>query len=346
MARTLLLCVAAIRTAAAVSAKCGALGPTDVVVFIDLQNCFMEQRPYAGEGAPRYAVAASDLDSDGINIPDGPLRTVDSKSIIPVANDWIARADSAGSPVIFTLDWHPADHCSFCNIQAGGVAAPFFCYSGSVIVHAYNESMRCTDPVSERDWAFQQYYQWASHCVAGSFGARLDPFLQAPADATYVKLGVETRADSYSGFDSGRISTSTGAHDVIAGGGADSLADLAPTSQDLRTTIEGFGGRRLFLMGLATDYVVKNTMLDAIGANDGMPETYEPSGAQCTEMPSAFSARGTPPRSSTESTSLPRACYTQVRAQPPARRGGAGHPRRRWHARHLPAALPARQGAV
>ena len=40
MARTLLLCVAAIRTAAAVSAKCSALGPTDVVVFIDLQNCF------------------------------------------------------------------------------------------------------------------------------------------------------------------------------------------------------------------------------------------------------------------------------------------------------------------
>ena len=35
------------------------------------------------------------------------------------------------------------------------------------------------------------------------------------------------------------------------------------------------GVRRLFIMGLATDFVVRDTMLDALGANEGMPESYE-----------------------------------------------------------------------
>ena len=35
------------------------------------------------------------------------------------------------------------------------------------------------------------------------------------------------------------------------------------------------GVRRLFIMGLATDFVVRDTMLDALGANEGMPANYE-----------------------------------------------------------------------
>ena len=250
-----------------VSAECSRLHPTDAVLLIDMQNCFMEERAVRTGQAPSYSL-------EGFNdtLPSGPLQVADSTGIIDVANEWMGLATEAGAKTMITLDWHPADHCSFCNIESGGVAAPFFCYSGSVIVHAYNESLRCVDAVSSRDWDYQQYYQWASHCVAGSFDARLDPYLAPPDDAIYVKLGVHRAADSYSGFDGGRKSAAA-PHDTQQD--ADSLANLDDAAIDLDSLITSNGVRRLFMMGLATDFVVKNTMLDSIGANDAMPTTYE-----------------------------------------------------------------------
>ena len=253
-----------------VSSECSRLHPTDAVLLIDMQNCFMEERPVRDGGTPGYGLDASMMVANG-TLRAGPLQVADSSSIIDVGNEWMDLAASAGAQVLITLDWHPADHCSFCNVQYGGVSPPFFCYSGSVIVHAYNASLRCIDAVSERDWSAQQYYQWSSHCVAGSFGARLDPYLRPPADAMFIKLGVHHSRDSYSAFDGGRRRAAP-PHDTQATG--DSLANLDDASVDLESLVSGGGVRRLFLMGLATDFVVKNTMLDSIGANSEMPPTY------------------------------------------------------------------------
>ena len=43
---------------------------------------------------------------------------------------------------------------------------------------------RCQDAISEAAYASQAYFQWPSHCVAGSFDSRLDPALRVPDDAT------------------------------------------------------------------------------------------------------------------------------------------------------------------
>lgn len=76
---------------------------------------------------------------------------------------------------------------------------------------------------------------WPVHCVANSPGAALHPGLEVPLDALIINKGEDAAAEAYSGFDG------TG------------LAEM------LRTR----GVTRVFVCGLATDYCVKQTALDA-----------------------------------------------------------------------------------
>ncbi len=80
---------------------------------------------------------------------------------------------------------------------------------------------------------------WPDHCVQNSQGAKFHPNLQVRGQ-NFVK-GTNPAADSYSGFfdDDG---TSTGLHDYLA---------------SIKVT-------QVFICGLATDYCVKFTALDAL----------------------------------------------------------------------------------
>jgi len=78
---------------------------------------------------------------------------------------------------------------------------------------------------------------WPVHCVAGSDGARFAPGLQL-ADAVVVSKATTVDVDAYSAFNG------TG------------LAD----------TLRERGIRRLVVCGLATDYCVLNTVVDALAA--------------------------------------------------------------------------------
>jgi nicotinamidase/pyrazinamidase len=79
---------------------------------------------------------------------------------------------------------------------------------------------------------------WPVHCVAGTHGAAFDPRLDLRKIDSVVDKGVDRETDGYSGF------------------AATGLAD------DLRV----HGVRRVFVCGLATDYCVKATALDASAA--------------------------------------------------------------------------------
>lgn len=76
---------------------------------------------------------------------------------------------------------------------------------------------------------------WPAHCVADSEGAEFAPALRLPPDVTVAAKGTAREADAYSAF--GRT--------------------------DLHAWLQARGVRRLFVGGLATDYCVRSTVLDA-----------------------------------------------------------------------------------
>lgn len=88
---------------------------------------------------------------------------------------------------------------------------------------------------------------WPPHCVQGTAGASLHPGLRLPSGAALVSKGTGPEEDAYSCFQ------------ARAADGTDFAALLARR-----------GIRRLFVGGLATDYCVKATVLDARRAGLGV----------------------------------------------------------------------------
>lgn len=83
---------------------------------------------------------------------------------------------------------------------------------------------------------------WPIHCVQNSFGARFAPGLAVAQIDKVVQKGTDPEIDSYSGFFDNDQRKATELHEYL----------------------QGQGVRTLYVMGLATDYCVKFTVLDAL----------------------------------------------------------------------------------
>jgi len=131
----------------------------------------------------------------------------------------------------------------------GTLAVP----EGDAIIPVLNKYIKIfssgTLPVfASRDWHpkktthFKEFGgPWPAHCVQESHGARFHPVLRLPESAIILSKGMDPEADSYSAFQA-----------VDAQG--NEFADLLKT----------FSIKELFVGGLATDYCVRWTVLDAL----------------------------------------------------------------------------------
>lgn len=84
---------------------------------------------------------------------------------------------------------------------------------------------------------------WPPHCVQGTPGAALHPALVLPALTQVVSKGMDPEEDAYSCFQA-----------------------RAEQGGEFASLLAGRGIQRLFVGGLATDYCVKATALDALRA--------------------------------------------------------------------------------
>jgi nicotinamidase/pyrazinamidase len=137
----------------------------------------------------------------------------------------------------------------FC--AGGALAAP----GGDDIIPALNRHLadartREIAVYATRDWHpaktshFKEYGgAWPPHCVQGTPGAQFHPDLKLPPDAIIVNKGDDPQRHGYSAFD-GHTSD-----------GKTLLDDL----RDRRIT-------RVYVMGIATDYCVRESALDALRA--------------------------------------------------------------------------------
>ena len=135
-----------------------------------------------------------------------------------------------------------------------------FCPGGALAVehgdlvvqtlNAYSERFQALQlPVyASRDWHparskhFKEYGGvWPPHCVAGSAGAEFRSDLQLPANDSIVTKGVSPEDEGYSAFD-GQL----------------------PDGQRFGDRLEQDGVGRLYIGGLATDYCVRASALDAL----------------------------------------------------------------------------------
>lgn len=83
---------------------------------------------------------------------------------------------------------------------------------------------------------------WPDHCVQGTAGAAFAPGLEMNRVEAIVRKGTDPAIDSYSGFFDNGHRKSTGLGDYL----------------------EGRGATDVYVLGLATDYCVKFTALDAL----------------------------------------------------------------------------------
>jgi len=128
-------------------------------------------------------------------------------------------------------------------LPGGGLAVP----GGEHVVAPLNACIevfqaRALPVVATRDWhpaghcSFAaQGGPWPPHCVAGTTGAAFAHALRLPRSALVVSKGTAVDRDAYSGF----------------------------AGTDLDARLRGAGVTRLVVGGLATDYCVLNTVLDA-----------------------------------------------------------------------------------
>ena len=136
---------------------------------------------------------------------------------------------------------------------AGGLAVA----GGDAIVPKVNEAIAAAVEagalvVATQDWHPESTPHfakdggiWPVHCVGGTWGAELQPRLDLPVDATRVRKG-QHGEDGYSGFTM---------RDPITG-------EETPT--ELEGLLRERDIERVVVCGLATDYCVKATALDAV----------------------------------------------------------------------------------
>jgi nicotinamidase/pyrazinamidase len=115
--------------------------------------------------------------------------------------------------------------------------------------------------IATRDWhpadhsSFaEQGGPWPVHCVAGTQGAQLHPDLDRTRIDIVVDKGQDVKTDGYSGF----------------------------AGTDLEEILRERGITQVTVAGLATDYCVKNTALDALRA--GFEVTVDSTAARGVEV--------------------------------------------------------------
>ena len=131
----------------------------DALVVVDMQNDFM---------------------------PGGSLAVENGDAFLDQVNSMMSMFKEHDLPVVFTQDWHPADHASFASQHPG--KQPFDTHEAPGI-----------GPVL-----------WPDHVVQGTRGAEFHPGLGDRFAEAVIRKGYRKGMDSYSGFLENDHATETG----------------------------------------------------------------------------------------------------------------------------------------
>jgi nicotinamidase/pyrazinamidase len=162
----------------------------------------------------------------------GALAVADGDAVVKPLNALASRINASGGLVVASQDWHPLRHVSFASAHEGKnvydtVAVP---------LKASGNSKR-REPLPD---AVDQTL-WPDHCVQGSAGAAFHDDLDLRPVRFIIRKGTGEALDSYSAFFE---------NDRLSSTGLDGL-------------LRGLGISTVFIGGLALDYCVFYSALDA-----------------------------------------------------------------------------------
>jgi nicotinamidase-related amidase len=159
--------------------------------------------------------------------PTGSLAVSDGRTIAPLINHLLTLPFALK---VATKDWHPADHISFAANHAAPNNVPF-------------ESMvDILNPLGGEEK--QTTRLWPVHCVQNTHGAKLVPELNVDKVDVIVEKGQDKRVEMYSAF------TAPFYEPMVA-------------KSELASILKAKGITHVYVVGLAADYCVKFSALDA-----------------------------------------------------------------------------------
>lgn len=170
---------------------------------------------------------------------NGSLAVQDGRTLTPLINNLLSQPGFVTR--IATLDYHPADHISFASNHPPPNNRPFESF------------IEMKNPAPDRKTESKPQQLWPVHCVAGSPGAELIPEIDAGRIDLFVQKGRHPQVEMYSAF-------------ADAFGNQDPAVTAQSVNVDITSVLEKKGVTDVFVVGLAGDYCVKCTAVDAVKA--------------------------------------------------------------------------------
>ncbi|KAH6883052.1 pyrazinamidase/nicotinamidase-like protein [Alternaria rosae] len=159
--------------------------------------------------------------------PNGALAVTGGRNIVPIINEFLTYPFTLK---VATKDFHPPDHVSFASNHSPPNNKPF------------ESTFTIKNPNNPDET--QETRLWPDHCVQGTKGSELLPELDVSKVDHIVEKGQDKRVEMYSAF-------------------ADPFKRPSVAKSGLAETLRKAEITDVFVVGLAGDYCVKYTAIDA-----------------------------------------------------------------------------------
>jgi nicotinamidase/pyrazinamidase len=172
-------------------------------------------------------------------MPDGALAVKDAGKILEPLNTLASIVKQRGGTVLATQDWHPMGHISFASTHGKQSGDSILIPIHDSAIQKYNEEFpQLHDTIP----AATQQILWPDHCIQLSQGADFHKDLETVYIDYVFRKGFRKNLDSYSAF----------------------FENDRCTPTDLPAFLEINNLDTILVAGLATDYCVFCTVIDAL----------------------------------------------------------------------------------